>query len=50
MFDWSVEAGWDEFWGAGVKHHTEEMAFYGLLTRASSDDGEDTSTEPILLE
>ncbi len=56
MFDWSVEAGWDEFWGDGVKHHTEEMNFYGLLTRASSEEGQDRSTgnvgtnqEPISL-
>ncbi|KAF8344590.1 hypothetical protein F5887DRAFT_918145 [Amanita rubescens] len=54
--DWSVEAGWDEFWGDGVKHHTEEMIFYDLLTRASSEEGQDRSTgnvgtnqEPISL-
>jgi len=56
MFDWSVEAGWDEFWGPGVKHHAEEMVFYDLLTQASSQESQDmssggggTSQEPISL-
>ena len=45
MFNWSVEAGWDEFWGPGVKHHAEEMVFYNLLTQASSEEGQDTSSD-----
>ena len=56
MFDWSVEARWDEFWGPGVKHHTEEMVFYDLLTQASLEEGKNmssggvgTSQEPISL-
>ncbi|KAK2467392.1 hypothetical protein APHAL10511_000627 [Amanita phalloides] len=44
MFDWSVEARWDEFWGPGVKHHAEEMVFYDLLIQASSEEGQDKSS------
>ena len=44
MFDWSVEAGWDEFQGPGVKHHTEEMVFYDLLTWASLEEGKNMSS------
>ena len=38
IFNWSVEAGWDEFWGTGVRHHREDMIFYELLSQASEEE------------
>ncbi|KAK2463975.1 hypothetical protein APHAL10511_004026 [Amanita phalloides] len=59
IFNWSVEAGWDEFWGTGVRHHREDTScFYELLSRASSENYESgnegsgttrTRQEPISL-
>ncbi|KAF8873345.1 hypothetical protein BD779DRAFT_1477054 [Infundibulicybe gibba] len=37
-FDWSIEAGWDEFWAQGVKHYREEMVFYELMSRYHDDE------------
>ncbi|KAF8874902.1 ribonuclease H-like domain-containing protein [Infundibulicybe gibba] len=38
LFDWSIEAGWDEFWAQGVKHYREEMVFYELMSRYHDDE------------
>ncbi|PCH34656.1 hypothetical protein WOLCODRAFT_155307 [Wolfiporia cocos MD-104 SS10] len=44
LFNWSIEAGWDEFWTQGVRNYREEVVFYELMSRVHEDSPQSSST------